>query len=161
MKNIIYILGFLMVISLQTFAQSDDGPPHHMKEMREKILQLEKIKLIETLQMNEETTLRFFARRSETESTIDSLRENLDKKIDEIDKLISDDNKPEDNKLKSLVREVSRIRLKIEQKRADFVNSLDDILTIKQIAKFVVFEKKFREELAKSLIKDRMRNKRN
>ncbi len=161
MKNIIYILSIITLVSLQTFAQLEDRPPHHMREMREKILQLEKIKLIETLQMNEETTLRFFARRSETESTIDSLRENLDKKIDEIDKLISDDNKPEDNKLKSLIKEVSGIRLKIEQKRADFVNSLDDILTIKQIAKFVVFEKKFREELAKSLMKDRMRNKRN
>lgn len=160
MKNIIYILGFLTFISLQTFAQFEDRPPHHMREMRAKILQLEKIKLIEALHMNEETTLRFFARRSETESAIDSMRENLDNKLDEIDKIISGDNKPDDKKLESLIREVSGIRLKIEQKRVDFVKSLDDILTTKQIAKFVVFEKKFREELAKSLMKDRMRNKR-
>ena len=157
MKIYIYLFCFLSLISIQSFAQFEDRPPHHF---RDKIFQLEKIKLIETLQMDEETTLRFFARRSETETAIDSLRKNLDNLLDKIDQKISGDSKTNDEELKTLIKKVSEIRLKIDQKRIDFVNSLSDILSTKQIAKFVVFEKKFRDDLAKSLMKDRMRKKR-
>jgi len=157
MKNFIYILFFLAFLPIQSFAQFEDGPPPH--KMREKIFQLEKIKLIETLQMDEETTLRFFARRAETESSIDGLMKNVDELLDKIDNMISDDKNPKNEELKPLIKEVIEIRLKIEQKRVDFVKSLSDILTTKQIAKFVVFEKRFREELAKSLMKDRMHKK--
>jgi hypothetical protein len=157
MKIYIYLFCFLSLVSIQSFAQFEDRPPHHF---RDKIFQLEKIKLIETLQMDEETTLRFFARRSETETAIDSLRRNLDALLDKINQEISGDSKTNDEELKTLIKKVSEIRLKIDQKRVDFVNSLSDILTTKQIAKFVVFEKKFRDDLAKSLMKDRMRKKR-
>lgn len=153
MKKAIIILFFLSIVSAELFAQFDDAPPPH--KMREKIFQLEKIKLIETLQMDEETTLRFFSRRSETESSIDGLKKNLDEVLDKIDQLISSDKPPKDEELKPLIKEVGSIRLQIDQKRVDFVKSLDDILTPKQIAKFVVFEKRFREELAKSLMKER------
>ena len=153
MKTLIITVCLLSFASGWTFAQFEDGPPHH--KMREKISQLEKIKLIETLQMDEETTLRFFSRRAETEKAIDDLMKSHDDLLDKIDQMISDDNQPKDDVLKPLIKQVSDIRLKIDQKRADFVKSLDDILTTKQIAKFVVFEKKFREELAKSLMKDR------
>ena len=157
MRIYIYLFCFLSLISIQSFAQFEDRPPHHF---RDKIFQLEKIKLIETLKMDEETTLRFFARRSETETAIDSLRKNLDNLLDKIDQKISGDSKTNDEELKTLIKKVSEIRLKIDQKRIDFVNSLNDILSTKQIAKFVVFEKKFRDDLAKSLMKDRMRKKR-
>ena len=157
MKIYIYLFCFLSLISIQSFAQFEDRPPHHF---RDKIFQLEKIKLIETLKMDEETALRFFARRSETETAIDSLRRNLDALLDKINQKISGDSKTNDEELKTLIKKVSEIRLKIDQKRVDFVNSLSDILTTKQIAKFVVFEKKFRDDLAKSLMKDRMRKKR-
>ena len=157
MRIYIYLFCFLSLISIQSFAQFEDRPPHHF---RDKIFQLEKIKLIETLKMDEETTLRFFARRSETETAIDSLRKNLDNLLDKIDQKISGDSKTNDEELKTLIKKVSEIRLKIDQKRIDFVNSLSDILSTKQIAKFVVFEKKFRDDLAKSLMKDRMRKKR-
>ena len=71
MRTFIVILSFISFLSIEAFAQFEEGPPPH--KMREKILQLEKIKLIEALQMDEETTLRFFARRSETEKSIDGL----------------------------------------------------------------------------------------
>ena len=158
MRTFIVILSFISFLSIEAFAQFEEGPPPH--KMREKILQLEKIKLIEALQMDEETTLRFFARRSETEKSIDGLMKNLDDLLDKIDQMTSGDNQPKDEELKPLIKEVAGIRLKIEQKKADFVNSLDDILTTKQIARFVVFEKKFREELAKSLMKDRPHKRR-
>ena len=157
MKINIYLFCFLSLVSIQSFAQFEERPHH---PFRDKIFQLEKIKLIETLQMDEETTLRFFARRSETETAIDSLRRNLDALLDKINQKISGDSKTNDEELKTLIKKVSEIRLKIDRKRVDFVNSLSDILTTKQIAKFVVFEKKFRDDLAKSLMKDRMRKKR-
>jgi len=157
MKIYIYLLCFLSLVSVQTFAQFDDEPPPH--HFRDKIFQLEKIKLIETLQMDEETTLRFFSRRSKTENVIDSLRKNIDDLLNKIDQKISGNNQTNDKVLKSLIEKVGEIRLKIDQKRIDFVKSLSDILTTKQIAKFVVFEKKFRDELAKSLMKDRMHRK--
>jgi hypothetical protein len=38
-------------------------------------------------------------------------------------------------------------RESIEIKRNQFVNSLDDILSTEQIAKLIVFEKRFRDEI--------------
>ena len=59
------------------------------KGPREKIEQLEKIKLIEALDMDEQTTLKFFARRNESRSRIDKLNDSLDTITDNLESKFS------------------------------------------------------------------------
>ena len=64
MKRIIISSLFALLLSSFLFAQRGEGPGEWGR-MGGQIEQLEKIKIIEELNMDEETTLRFFSRRNE------------------------------------------------------------------------------------------------
>ena len=151
MKQLL-LLTILLFIPLQLFAQPFDEPPH---KMRERLSQLEKIKLIETLQMDEETTLKFFARRTEHQAKMDKLASQADSTIDEMETLLKSDNKYSPEKLKALIDEANSLRIKMDKEKSNFINSLDDILTTEQIAKLIIFERRFKDELRRVLFRDR------
>ena len=114
---------------------------------REKLEQLEKIKLIESLDMDEDTSIRFFARRNESKREIQELEKKTDDIIFELEKSFNTEDKNQDEKQKQLISEMLKNRESIELKRNQFINSLGDILSTEQIAKLIVFEKKFRDEI--------------
>jgi len=152
MKVLLLAVSLIIVSSMQTFSQMHDKPPHHM---RDKLNQLEKIKLIEVLEMNEETTLRFFSRRSELQTKIDKLTERADKIITQMEIIFKAGKVYTEAELKSLIEEANTINTEIVQTRSDFINSLDDILTTEQIAKLIVFERRFKNELKRAMFKGR------
>lgn len=121
--------------------------------MDSKIEQLEKVKLIEALNLTEEQSVRFFARRNEFKKEI----EKLERRSDDLIRILEDQlDEPEDKNLseqKRLLNEFLDIRIQIENKRKQFILSLNDILTIEQMSRLVVFEKKFRDEIRKILMK--------
>ena len=125
--------------------------PQQMKERKmknmEKLEQLEKIKLIESLDMDEDTSVRFFARRNESKREIQELEKKTDDIIFELEKSFNSEDKYQDEKQKQLISEMLKDREAIEMKRNQFIKSLDDILSTEQIAKLIVFEKRFREEI--------------
>ena len=135
--------------------------PQQMKEKkmknREKLEQLEKIKLIEALDLDEETSIRFFARRNESKNEIQELEKKADEIIFELEKSFNSENDNQSEKQKQMISEMLKIRESIEMKRNQFLNSLDDILTTEQIAKLIVFEKKFRDEIRNVLFDRRSR----
>jgi hypothetical protein len=152
MKNINFSLLILLVLSTTLFAQRGKWQD---EEAREKFEQLEKIKLIETLEMDEETTLRFFARRSEHRKQQDEIQEKIRQKIDNLDVIFKSGRVATVDEIKSDVNEITNLQLQFDKGRVDFVNSLHDILSYEQIAKLIIFEKKFKNEVRKLLIKER------
>jgi len=125
------------------------------EEAREKFVQLEKIKLIETLEMDEETTLRFFARRSENRKQQDAIQEKIQLKIDNMDVILKSGRAVTDEEIKTNINEINNLQLQFDKGRVDFVNSLSDILSYEQIGKLIIFEKRFRNEVRKLIMKDR------
>jgi len=125
--------------------------PQQMKERkmknREKLEQLEKIKLIESLDMDEDTSIRFFARRNESKREIQELEKKIEDIIFELEKSFNTEDKNQNEKQKQLISEMLKNRDSIELKRNQFINSLDDILSTEQVAKLIVFEKRFRDEI--------------
>lgn len=121
-----------------------------------RIEELERIKLIEALNMDEETTLRFFARRNEHRETMHKLYQQSDELIETIDAVLKSDSKSKDEaELKRLLDlYLSNEKRKSEEKRK-FLASLPEILATDQVLKFVIFEKKFREEMRRILMKER------
>jgi len=152
MKNINFSLLILLMLSTTLFAQRGKWQD---EEAREKFEQLEKIKLIETLEMDEETTLRFFARRSEHRKQQDEIQEKIRQKIDNLDVIFKSGRVATVDEIKSGVNEINNLQLQFDKGRVDFVNSLSDILSYEQIAKLIIFEKRFRNEVRKLLIKER------
>ena len=157
MKKII-LISILLCTPVQLFSQPFDEPPHRM---REKLSELEKIKLIETLKMDEETTLKFFARRTEHQARMDDLAAIADKTIDEMETMLKGDNQYSPEQLKSLIDKANSIHSKMEEEKAAFINSLSDILTTEQIAKLIIFERRFKDELRRVLFRDRKHMNRN
>jgi hypothetical protein len=152
MKVLFFTISLMIVLSIQSLSQMHDRPPQHM---RDKINQLEKIKLIEVLEMDEETTLRFFSRRNEHKVKIDELVKRTDEIITQMEVIFKAGKVYTEAELKSLIEEANTIHTEIFQTKSDFINSLEDILTTDQIAKLIIFERRFKDELKRAMFKGR------
>jgi hypothetical protein len=157
MKKIILSLVVITILTGITYPQ----------KMRDKILknknkleQLEKVKLIEALDLNEESSLRFFARRGDFKKEMEKLEERNDEVILELENTFNSDDKNIENKQSLLLNEFLKNKQEVEIKRQEFLSSLNDILSKEQICKYVVFEKKFRDEI-RSIIMDNKKHKKN
>ena len=133
--------------------------PQKMREKRmqnrDKLERLEKIKLIEALDLNEEIAIRFFARRNDSRKEIENLEKKSDDLILELENSFKSDEKNQEEKQKQMISELLKTRESIEVRRNQFINSLSDILTTEQISKLIVFEKKFRDEIRNVLLDKR------
>jgi lipopolysaccharide export LptBFGC system permease protein LptF len=148
MKNLFITLLTVILLTSISF-------PQQMKEKgmknREKLEQLEKIKLIEALDLDEETSIRFFARRNDSKKEIQELEMKAEDIISELEKSFNSENKNQSENQKQLISEMLKTRESIELKRNQFISSIYDILTVEQIGKLIVFEKKFRDEIRQVL----------
>jgi len=148
MKNLFITLLTVILLTSISF-------PQQMKEKgmknREKLEQLEKIKLIEALDLDEETSIRFFARRNDSKKEIQDLEMKAEDIISELEKSFNSENKNQSENQKQLISEMLKTRESIELKRNQFISSIYDILTVEQIGKLIVFEKKFRDEIRQVL----------
>ena len=144
------VMIILLITNALNYAQDNflNFPP----DQKGKLAQLEKVKLIETLKMGEETTLRFFARRTEFLDKIQQLNKNSQDVLNKLESAFSEDNRSE-SEYTRLIKELNSYDEQIFKEKMNFINSLDDILTQEQIAKMLVFERKFKEEIRKILIK--------
>lgn len=152
MRNVFLII--LLVISTATISVSQQIR-EKMLQNRGKLEQLEKIKLIETLDMKEDVSVRFFARRNDYKKEIESLEKKADDLIAELQSTFNASDKNIEAKQKQKIADLLNVKESIEQKKKQFINSLFDILTVEQVSKYIVFEKKFREEIKNELIKRR------
>jgi hypothetical protein len=125
------------------------------EELRGKFEQLEKIKLIETLEMNEETTLRFFARKAEHQKQQEELQQKIDKKMEDLDVIFKSGRVATIDEIKSDINEISSLQTQVEKNRKDFIDSLPDILSYEQIAKLIIFERRFKDEIRRLIMKER------
>lgn len=152
MRLLILLALLILLFNTTAISQKRHGRDH---EGREKIAQLEKIKLIEYLNMNEETTLRFFARRSEHRQEMDQKHALLDEKIEMLDALMKSDRILLEGDLKDRIVEILMLEEEIGIARTEFINSLNDVLTYDQIANLIIFERKFKDEIRRLIFHKR------
>jgi hypothetical protein len=125
----------------------------------EKIERLEQVKLIEVLNLSEDKSVRFFARRNEFRSGQRNLMMERDKLFNELEKSVLSGEIPE-QLLNQQVQAILDLEKKLSMGKENFLKSVSDLLTQEQIAKLVLFEHKFRRELTQSLIRKPKRNNR-
>jgi len=148
----------LFLVYINSVALSQDGHfgPRD-KDAAEKIFQLEKIKLIEVLEMDEETAIRFFARRSELKKATDEIQNKIEEIIKNLEVVDKAGKVYTENELITYINDFNNLNLQMSQRRTEFINSLNDILTYDQIRRLIVFERKFKDELRRALFKERKR----
>ncbi len=150
MKKIIFLIISITLLPWMIYSQNRD---EHHKEIRDKIEQLEKIKLLETLKMDEQTTLKFFARRTGFRDNLKNLMDKEDNLLDKMDEFIKSSKDKSNSQYQEMIDQYFDLEQKICDAKKSFISSLTDILTQEQIAKLLVFQKKFREEVREILFK--------
>lgn len=150
MKKFIFLI--ITAALLSGMAYSQDKESHH-KEIREKIDQLEKIKMIDALKMDEQTTLKFFARRAEFRDKLKDLMDSENKLLDKIDSLVKNPKDNKNSKCRGMLDHYFALEQKIFDAKKNFITSLSDILSQEQIAKLLVFQRQFREEVRELLFR--------
>ncbi len=158
MKKIILVM-MLFVIAPIVNGQMREGLKHGEKALQ-RIEQMEKIKLIEILELDEETSIKFFARKNEFHKKQKSLMDEREKLLADLEKSIRDEEN-DDNFYKNAVVKLLELENRIFDERQIFLNSLTNLLTPQQIAKLTVFEFKFRRELTQSLLERGKSSKKN
>ncbi len=155
MKKIILTLILLVTISMIDYGQIIRKPHRHFGRGWAKMEQLEKLKLLEILDLDEETSVRFFARKNRHHKTQRKLIEQKDSLLSILNDYVENSERAEKNKIMNLVDEINGIEIQLAQNKKEFIDSLTDILSPEQIAKMVIFESKFRREIADFLIRKR------
>lgn len=149
MKKYLFILFFIpLLINAQPGGPPDGGPRH----VRKKIEELEKIKLLEILNLDDETAIKFFNRRNDFNNKLHDIEDKKEDKLEELSKAIDKNNEQEINKL---IVDLGSIEDNLYKIRKDYTNSLSDILTPVQVAKVLTFERNFRREIRDIIFKAR------
>lgn len=107
----------------------------------ERLEQFKKLRMMETLKLDEQTSLKFFARYNKQQDDLRALNEKRNGYIDELQALQRQEAPDAEfqkvlDKLRDLVKPAVEIREK-------FLDDIASILTPKQQAEYVVFERNF------------------
>ncbi|GBD90900.1 hypothetical protein BMS3Abin04_01621 [bacterium BMS3Abin04] len=148
MKKIIKLLfPVLIFMASNLIAQNmhQNFPPFFRGKA--KLQELEKIKLIESLNLDENVTLRFFARKNKFQNKQETLTKEKDSLLNSLNSTFNSGENKSDKYYDEIVRKVSKVDREMLNNREKFVKSLYNILSPKQIAKFIVFEFRFRKEI--------------
>jgi hypothetical protein len=148
-RNLLTILSLLILLT-SVFAQR-----HEKMKPMQKMEELKKVKLIEILQMDEETSIKFFTRRSEHIKKMESMNEANKEQMEGLNEMLIDRKEVSDQALKKAIDEYLQIQDNIVLERQNFLKSASEILTIEQFAKLIVFEEKFRTEIGGLLFRER------
>jgi homogentisate 1,2-dioxygenase len=119
------------------------GPPF------ERIENLKKVRLMEILELNEDQSVRFFARFNEHENTKRDLTKEKNEVLDKIERLVR--NHGDEKEFGRVFAEFETVNRKIGDEKLRFFNSLNDILSVEQRGKLLLFERRFEQELREAL----------
>lgn len=157
MKGILIVL-FLFAAFVGPLSAQGRGMQHRSQRAQERINELEKIKLMEALNLDEDTMVKFFAKRKEFQDKVRDLNQQKEDKLDQLQDALNADNSGKDEQFfKKSIDDIKSIELNIAKAKNDYFSSLKDVLDQKQIAKLMVFERNFRRELRDIIFKERRR----
>jgi len=124
-----------------------------------KINQLEKVKLMEVLDLDDATAVKFFGLKDEHQKTMMDLRDRSDEILDDIEETLSGDESKNRSSLNKLLQEFDANEEQMFRQRRDFLKEAENVLTPPKFARFIVFERKFRAEIRDLIMSDRMRRR--
>jgi hypothetical protein len=150
-----YKITFLLPLMLFVFSIYTNGQVKN-GNIRDKIEKIKLEKLIKKLDLDDKTAEIF----TEKYKNFVSVIKDLNKKRVSAYKLMLE-NLETGNGLDTLVDQVLDYESQIAKERDDFAEDLKTVLTPKQIATMIVFERKFNTELKKILQNYRKRNNNN
>lgn len=135
------IMVLLLVFSLSAFA-------HHEKKAKamERIQTLKKMKLIEHLDLDEAAAEKFFIKYNRLESELQAKMKEMDQVVHKLDIELKADN-PNQAEVNKLTENLLKLQNELHELNMKKFREVKPLLTDAQYAKYLVFEKKFFDEL--------------
>jgi hypothetical protein len=147
----VYNLIFLLFFSANIlFVHS--SPDERGDKMRERVRTMKKVKLIEVLDLSEDKLDRFIVKYSLTEKKMEKQMKDFDSVEKKLRLALKDENEKETTKY---ISEFEESRRRLNEMNDEKINMARGILSDKEFAKFLIFEKVFRRELSKKLFQGR------
>ena len=106
--------------------------------------------MLEILELDEETTLKFFTRRNKNKKNMKELLNEGEGIYEKMEEAISKEGNVKEYDL--LIEDALMIEKKMINEKSNFLNSLTDILTKEKILKLVLFERNFKRDVRDLLI---------
>ena len=156
MKYIHVVSMTLFLISVVCLNLVAQDRPQMRGPASERIEQFKKVRLMEVLKMDEETSIRFFTHYDKYEETLHAIQKDHNAFIDQLQKLIKSSANNSD--IEQALKDIGMSEEKIAETRLKFLEELKSIISIKQVAEYVVFERDFNKnlrEIMRDIAKDR------
>jgi len=154
MRKTILVFGMIAFLVMSSFSQGFMG-----QRWRERILEFKKVRLLEILKLDEQTSVKFLNKYTKFSNDIDAIEVERERVVNEIEaKLRKGDKDGYDRAIQELID----LGKKEYELRLNFYKELKEILTDQQIAQVIVFERNFRREFmetVREMQRERMRRR--
>ncbi len=151
------VLFVLVVCSVTLFAQEHEMMEGRFARPAERLEQFKKIRMIEVLKLDEETGLKLVGRYSKHREAVKQLEENRAELVEKLEGQVK--MSASDNELQKTFNEFYEIEKKIGESRKKYLEDLKEILSHKQVAEYMIFERNFMNDLRK-VVKDVQKERR-
>jgi hypothetical protein len=146
-KYAVVISLMMALLSFSAFAQKEQ----HQSDRPgpDRIRGFMKMRLIETLKLNEEDAARYVAKQSSHEEKMQTLMRTRNELVDGLDSLIQ--KKAETSGLQSRVEQILENDQKMFTERRRYQDELRKLFTPEQFANFLVFERNFERHMREAM----------
>jgi len=137
-------LIFFLILMVCSNLLAQDQPPMR-GPAAERIELFKKVRLMESLKMDEGTSIRFFARYNRYTESLRAIQKDHNALVDQLQKLTNSNASNSD--IEQAIKDIGMIEEKIAETRSKFLGELKEVISIKQIGEYVVFERNFNRNL--------------
>lgn len=153
---IVFVVLVLLSLSARAQDWNDDEDEPRAVRIRERINQLKKARLIETLNFDETTAEKFFVRYNQAQRNIDSAQQALKETLKQLQRAVRQQKK---SRIKELTDESLKRHADLQNAIAAMLTDMRPLLDETQYAKFILFEARFQEEVRRRLMEIKRRGR--
>ena len=150
-----FILLVAVVVMPVASSAQDEELPAKSKAL-ERVEQFKKIRLMEVLGLDEQTSIKFFARYGNHQRVLQELRKKQLQALGRVQALRK--GKSPDAEYEKVIQNLQTLEGEVRDAKLKYLDELREILSSKQIAEYLVFELRFQQNL-RELIRDGQRNR--
>ena len=138
------------IVAVDARQENTQGPPMRGPAM-ERVEQWKKVRMMEVLKLDEETSIRFFNRYNKEQQDLREVQRRREELVRQLESL--NRSNAGDKDLERTLQDLQTLERKLTEIREGFLKDVRGILTVKQIASYVVFETNFNRSL-RDLMRD-------
>ena len=141
MKRLMFILVVVSFACLMAQGQNRPLGPRQV----ERVEQFKKIKLMDALKLDEESSIRFFAKYNKHQEAMREINMKREGMIDQLQAMRKSGSS--DAELEKVIKDLISMDAKVTEARNKFVEELKSVLSVKQIVDYLVFERNFLQNI--------------